>query len=199
MTKEEYNETKDSDNAFVGLAEIEFLSKHDGRYTIEPIAPHSVSASSELVFRTHNRRAQFIVDGSGQSRRRIGWASQGSPFYQGRVGYTFELPIANFPFTRNVRFELSEWDGVVTSFNNNKAIGWKMDSIDLTDELQNSALKGDENVIIQARIYGSPKNLFGPHHAGSIRGSAWPGHFHQAPSTPPSGSSYDVIEYGLFN
>lgn len=199
LSIEKYSEINDGDNAFVGLAEIEFLSKHDGHYILEPIAPHGVTASSELVFRTHNRRAQFIVDGSGQFRRKIGWASQGSPFYQGRVGYTFDFPIAKFPLTRDIRFELSEWNGVVTSFNNNQAIGWNMDSIDLTDEIQNSMRKGEENVLIQAQIYGSPKNLFGPHHAGSIRGSAWPGHFHQAPSTPPSGSSYDFIEYGLFN
>ncbi len=198
LTMEEYRSINESDNAFVGLAEIEFLSKQDGKYKVESIAPHGVFASSELVFRTHNRRAQFIVDGSGQSARKLGWASQGSPFYQGKVGYTFEIPTTNLPLKRNIRFELSEWNGVVASFGNDQTIGWNKGSIDLTNDIQN-AVEKEENVTIQAQIYGSPKNLFGPHHAGQIRGTAWPGHFHQAPTTPPPGSCYDVIEYGLFN
>ncbi|MDR0703696.1 MAG: hypothetical protein LBF88_01780, partial [Planctomycetaceae bacterium] len=47
-------------------------------------------------------------------------------------------------------------------------------------------------------IYGTPKNLFGPHHAGAMRGQAWPNAFHRAPEHQPSGASYDTIGYGLF-
>jgi hypothetical protein len=51
---------------------------------------------------------------------------------------------------------------------------------------------------ISVQVYGTPKNLLGPHHAGRLRGSAWPGSFHQSPANQPSGSAYDVIGYGLF-
>jgi hypothetical protein len=51
---------------------------------------------------------------------------------------------------------------------------------------------------ISVQVYGTPKNLLGPHHAGRLRGSAWPGSFHQSPANQPGGSAYDTIGYGLF-
>jgi len=51
---------------------------------------------------------------------------------------------------------------------------------------------------IRVVVVGTPKNLLGPHHAGTMRGTAWPSAFWQAPTNPPSGNSYDVIGYGMF-
>ncbi|MBE7558991.1 hypothetical protein HS125_08605 [bacterium] len=55
---------------------------------------------------------------------------------------------------------------------------------------------GDNEVSVL--VYGSLKNLLGPHHAGKVRGSAWPNMFQRAPeSGQPPGSAYDVLAYGL--
>jgi hypothetical protein len=48
-------------------------------------------------------------------------------------------------------------------------------------------------------VYGTLKNLLGPHHNGPLRGSAWPASFEAAPPAPPAGANYDVIAYGLFD
>ncbi|MDR1382578.1 MAG: hypothetical protein LBJ67_01830, partial [Planctomycetaceae bacterium] len=58
-------------------------------------------------------------------------------------------------------------------------------------------LRDGENKV-SVIIYGTPKNLLGPHHAGQMRGSAWPSAFQRAPVHQPSGASYDTIGYGLF-
>ena len=71
-------------------------------------------------------------------------------------------------------------------------IALRDDQVDITGALHD----GENEVTV--RIYGTPKNLFGPHHAGRLRGSAWPGSFHGAPANTPPGSLYDVIPYGLF-
>jgi len=52
---------------------------------------------------------------------------------------------------------------------------------------------------ITVTVIGTPKNLLGPHHAGAMRGAAWPGNFWGSPKAgPPPGTDYDVIGYGLF-
>ena len=48
-------------------------------------------------------------------------------------------------------------------------------------------------------MIGTLKNTLGPHHAGELRGAAWPHMFQRGPETgPPPGSQYDTIGYGLF-
>jgi len=52
---------------------------------------------------------------------------------------------------------------------------------------------------IEVRVIGTLKNTLGPHHNGTLRGSAWPASFQKAPENgPPAGNSYDTIDYGLF-
>ncbi|MBR6436589.1 MAG: hypothetical protein IKS45_08795, partial [Thermoguttaceae bacterium] len=88
------------------------------------------------------------------------------------------------------------WNGAVAVVlvNGEKVgtIALRDDKVDITDALHN----GENEVTV--RIYGTPKNLYGPHHAGRLRGSAWPGSFHGAPATTPPGAAYDFIPYGLF-
>ncbi|MBQ4081051.1 MAG: hypothetical protein II596_10245, partial [Thermoguttaceae bacterium] len=189
----------DNDNAFVGLAEVQFLGV-DGNSV-----PVDVAATSELVYRMHERRAQFIVDGSGLETIREGWAAQGRPFYAGAVDYQFDLDVAKLAPEKRVLFELSQhdlWSGAVAAILVNDAqigaIGWSGESVDLTSHIRAAADKNVGSIKLTVRVYGTPKNLFGPHHAGKLRGSAWPGSFHGAPEKQPAGDRYDVIEYGLF-
>ena len=53
--------------------------------------------------------------------------------------------------------------------------------------------------LVEVVVIGTLRNTLGPHHAGAIFGSAWPGMFQQAPTTgPPAGGSYSTAGYGLF-
>ena len=189
----------ENDNAFVGLAEVRFLDENG--INLEPI----VSASSELVFRSHERRARFVSDGSGMEAQENGWAAQGRPFYAGAVDYKFALTLDGSDNNRPTVFELSDhslWNGAVAAIllddEQIGAIGWDGDSVDLTPYLADAIASEKKELTLTVRLYGTPKNLFGPHHAGKLRGSAWPGSFHAAPVKQPSGKAYDVIEYGLF-
>jgi hypothetical protein len=57
----------------------------------------------------------------------------------------------------------------------------------------------DGNNTITIAVVGTLKNTLGPHHAGVMRGSAWPHAFAQGPAEgPPAGVQYDTIAYGLF-
>jgi len=71
-------------------------------------------------------------------------------------------------------------------------IGWAPWSLDVSEHLKTGENKVDVIVI------GAPKNLFGPHHGGATRGTAWPGMFWNAPSPQGPGENYDTIGYGLF-
>jgi len=65
--------------------------------------------------------------------------------------------------------------------------------LDVTD-----SIKAGENTI-EVVVIGTLKNTLGPHHAGTLRGAAWPHMFQRGPENgPPPGSSYDTISYGLF-
>ena len=189
-----------NDNAFVGLAEIQFLTS-DENDSLAPVKVKSVTATSELVFRSHERRAQFAIDGSGLYSDDYGWAAQGYPFYAGAVDYLFRLPVPDgtVPPTE---ISIDRWDGAVAAIlvdgKQVGAIGWKAETVDIASALQKAADAGQDACELVVRVYGTPKNLFGPHHAGKVRGSAWPGSFHGAPAKQPRGDAYDVINYGLF-
>ena len=70
-------------------------------------------------------------------------------------------------------------------------IGWPPWRLDIT-----GCMKPGSNTVT-VTVFGSLKNLLGPHHQGAVRGSAWPGHFLHDMTDQPPGERYDVIEYGL--
>ena len=195
-------EPSKNDNAFVGLAEVQFLTRKTAQEFVKLEKTPAVSASSELVYRMHNRRALFTVDGSGLYTTEFGWAAQGRPFYAGKVDYNFAVPVSELAQDRPVQFQLSAWNGAVAAIlidgKQIGAIGWKDESVDLSTSIKDAVAHNKDVLELTVRVYGTPKNLFGPHHAGKLRGSAWPGSFHSAPQRQPRGSAYDVIEYGLF-
>ena len=51
---------------------------------------------------------------------------------------------------------------------------------------------------IEVTVYGTLKNLLGPHHNVTRRGIVTPWSFKYAPERQPSGDSYDLYDYGLF-
>lgn len=123
------------------------------------------------------------------------WSAQGHPCYPGRVAYTqkFDCPES----ADRVVVELShDWSGVAARVDVNDMqagyIGWQPWCLDISERLR----EGENSVTVT--VFGSLKNLLGPHHSGKVRGTAWPGHFlHEGKGPQPPGDAYDVIGYGL--
>jgi hypothetical protein len=122
------------------------------------------------------------------------WNEQGIPFYSDGISYTqkYNVDGKDKRFIVNVPF----WYGSVAEVKVNGKdagiIGWQPDELDITELIQN----GENEVSVI--VYGTPKNLLGPHHNGPARGSAWPAMFENGPERQPAGNKYDVISYGLF-
>jgi hypothetical protein len=123
------------------------------------------------------------------------WDKQGHPFYAAGVTYSeqFSLP----QLSGRYRVALGNWYGSVArvTVNGKEAgyIGWQPWECDVTDFLR----PGTNTV--EVTVIGTLKNTLGPHHAGKVVGTAWPGMFHQGPATgPPPGAAYHTLDYGLF-
>jgi len=181
--------------AMVGLSEVQFFGAPDGSVQSKQIPGVAVAkVSSELSIPGFcDRRANFLVDGSGLSPP--GWNRQGHPFYAAGVAYSqrFETPRPSGRY----RVELPAWYGSVAKVmvNGNLAghIAYQPWQCDVTKWIRPGANT------IQVVVIGTLKNTLGPHHAGAVRGFASPHIFDRAPAVgPPPGKEYDTIGYGLF-
>ncbi|NMC19347.1 MAG: hypothetical protein GYA33_02905, partial [Thermogutta sp.] len=179
------------DNAFVGLSEIRFYEAAAGEE--REVAGTAVAAASSELAEGFERLAVHVVDGSGME---VGWNLQGCPFYAGDVSYGTRIVVEDVA-SADYYVRLRRWNGAVAKvLINGQPVGhiyhqpWECRIT--------PALKVGEN-LIEVVVTGTPKNLLGPHHAGILRGSAWPHAFAQGPKEgPPPGSAYDTISYGLF-
>jgi len=189
---------KPDDNGFVGLAEVQFLVR-DGENLV-PVKNVTVKASSELVVDTHDRRARYLVDGSGLGRSAVeqGWHRQGMPFYAGKVEYsrTFNIDKNEGKYYVKLPDSPTGWYGTTARVLVNGTSAGFVVSAPWTVDVTPFIKTGKNEIAVQ--VYGTPKNLLGPHHAGKVRGSAWPGSFQRGPDKQPTGSAYDVIGCGLF-
>ncbi len=191
---------------FVGLAEVQFLVRdsNDPKKLV-PLKNVTATASSELVIDSHDRKAKYVVDGSGlgaEPPSRNGWNFQGMPFYAGKVEYSRSFDVEKMDGKYSVKLPDSPngWYGAtarifVNGCNADSDAGFVVSSpwtVDVTKFVK----PGKNDVFVQ--IYGTPKNLLGPHHAGRLRGSAWPNAFQRGPDKQPAGTAYDTIGYGLF-
>ncbi len=122
------------------------------------------------------------------------WKEQGYPFYSEAISYSKVYNIEQ----ENKRYivKLTEWRGSVAEVkvNGNPAgiIAWEPYELDITDKIN----AGKNEITIN--VFGTLKNLLGPHHIGRVRGSAWPASFESALENMPPGKHYDIIDYGLF-
>ncbi len=124
-----------------------------------------------------------------------GWNQQGHPFYAAGVAYaqTFAVPSPSGRYVLSV----PRWYGSVARvLVNGKLAGyiaWQPWECDVTEAIRPG------NNTIEVVVVGTLKNTLGPHHAGPVLGSAWPGMFRQGPQNgPPPGKAYHTISYGLF-
>jgi hypothetical protein len=213
---------KPADDGYVGLSEVQFLIKSaSGQLTA--VKNVKVKASSELTS-GFDRGADHLVDGSGLGADTAvqGWNVQGMPFYSGEVEYSQQFQIAKIDAKKRYYVKLPEspedgdqrrlgtghsgyvelpgspkgWYGATAQIVvNGKDAGFVVSAPWKTDVTK--LLKDGDNTV-SVIVYGTPKNLLGPHHAGQLRGSAWPGQFYKAPEHQPGGAAYDTIGYGLF-
>ena len=148
------------------------------------------------TFKLRTADSGFVVVGESEPDVKLGsWKEQGYPFYAAGVSYRQKFDIA-LPAGQYL-VELRKWYGSVAEIVVNGApagyIAYQPWRCDVTD-----AIKAGTNTI-EVVVIGTLKNTLGPHHAGEVLGSAWPGMFQKAPQTgPPPGKEYHTIDYGLF-
>lgn len=148
------------------------------------------------TFRLKAVDSGFVILGESQPALALGsWKGQGYPLYAAGVSYSNKFIVPRRAGKCVV--ELGKWYGSVAEVIVNKKsagyLAYQPWQCDVT-----KFLKSGTNTI-EVRVIGTLKNTLGPHHSGTLRGSAWPASFQKAPENgPPPGSSYDTIDYGLY-
>jgi len=125
----------------------------------------------------------------------LGWNQQRMPFYAAGVAYrqSFDVPQPSGRY----RVSVPSWYGSVAKVLVNGKLCDHLVSQPWECNVTEYIKPGSNTV--EVVVIGTLKNTLGPHHAGTPRGSAWPGMFHQGPKQgPPPGTGYDTIGYGLF-
>ena len=124
-----------------------------------------------------------------------GWNNQGCPFYGHGVGYTGHFQWKKGEGQYLVR--LGRWEGSLAKVILNGRDCGVIFKPPYECDIASALKEGDNTVTVV--VIGTLKNTLGPHHAGVMRGSAWPHAFAQGPAEgPPAGDRYDTIAYGLF-
>jgi hypothetical protein len=181
---------------FAVYAVGEYLSPGQNRISLRA-SPMSMFAELQPVYLTGF--FSLAEAGAGweiipqQPLRAGSWRKSGYPFYSDRVSYIKNVWIEKVP--QRVMVQLGEWNGTVAEVlvNNRPAAiiqspPYEADITGLVGEGENS---------IEVTVYGSLKNLLGPHHNVTRRGIVTPWSFKYAPQVQPPGSGYDLLDYGL--
>ena len=180
------------DSGFVGLSEVRFHAAADeGSKTIAGVTIHKVS--SELLG-THDRRAVYLLDGSGMSASGVGWNRQGHQFFGGGVSYTQKFNVAET--SGRIIVNLPDWYGSVAKVFVNGEPAGHIACQPWTCDVTRHIVPGENTV--QVLVIGTLKNTLGPHHCGNLIGLAGPGHFQRGPEHLPPGHAYQNLDYGLF-
>jgi len=178
-----------TDNGFVGLAEVRFVS--EGDRDVAGVKVYRVSGELASMGRT----AGHLLDGSGLVDSRPGWRQQGHPFYSAGVAYRqrFDARKGKGRFT----VSLPQWYGSVARVEVNGRKAGYITSPPWDCDVTGFIKPGSNTVDVI--VTGTLKNTLGPHHNGGGLGSCWPSMFHRGPETgPPPGAEYAGVEYGLF-
>ena len=183
----------------------------DRAFGVYDISPHVIAGRNAITLTAspmsvhHELEPVYVIGNFGLESQPSGWRltapsplstgawkQQGLPFYSNTVSYsgTYRLPTAG-----RVMVQLGDWHGTVAEVlvNGTSAgvIGWQPYELDITSLVR----KGDSRV--EVVVYGSLKNLLGPHHGKINRGLTGPPSFRNAPAAQPPGASYDLEPYGL--
>ncbi len=122
------------------------------------------------------------------------WKDQLMPFYSYQVAY--ERSFSTEGEKARYKVQLGKWSGTVAAVRVNGkdagVIGWPPYELEITPYVN----KGHNQV--EVVVYGSLKNLLGPHHGQRIKGFVTPWEWLQGPLHQPPGDDYDLYDYGLF-
>lgn len=121
------------------------------------------------------------------------WKEMGFPFYADRVSYIKRESFNRVPGKALVKLE--EWNGTVAEVLVNGESAGIIQKPPYTADITSLLSEGENS--IEVTVYGSLKNLLGPHHNVSRRGIVTPWSFKYAPDTQPPGDEYDLLDYGL--
>lgn len=129
-----------------------------------------------------------------ERKKRLGsWKWQGCPFYAEKFLYQRNYSLQS---GRKYWLKLGKWSGITASVRVNGQdtgiIAWPPYQIEISPFIKDGLNR------IELIVYGSLKNLLGPHHNIKQRGMVTPWSFRYAPRKMPPGESYDLIDYGLF-
>lgn len=161
------------------------------------VNPMSMFAEAAPVFLTGDFSLQSKEKGwkitSPDTLTTGSWKKQGYPYYSDGMTYRKQVDIETIP--NQVLVKLNNWEGTVAEVRVNDTlagvIGWQPFETDVTDFLKEG--KNEVEVI----VYGSLKNLLGPHHFVKREGIVTPWSFKFAPEEQPAGTDYHLLDYGL--
>ena len=116
------------------------------------------------------------------------WKEQLLPFYSDAVSYTGSFKLES---GAAYKVRLGKWNGTVAEVKVNGApagiIGWAPYELDIS-----RLVRGGENQV-EVLVYGSLKNLLGPHHAKKNPGLVTPWSWRFAPAHTPPGRAIRVL------
>ncbi len=122
------------------------------------------------------------------------WKDQALPFYGSAVSYSAFYSFS--PKVNRYLLAIREWNGVLAEIRidgkETGLIAWPPFTFELTPHVKEGTQK------VEVVVYGSLKNLLGPHHNKPTPGMTGPATFLAAPKGQPGGSEYDLLPYGLF-
>ncbi len=121
------------------------------------------------------------------------WNNQGLPFYSNLVSYRRAYEVKGGGVWK---VALGKWAGTLAEVKVNGEpagiVGWQPYEIDVT-----RFVRPGKNQV-EVLVYGSLKNVLGPHHNVNRRGIVGPWMWRYVPEHTPPGSKYDLLGYGLF-
>ncbi|MEX2369860.1 MAG: glycosyl hydrolase [Bacteroidales bacterium] len=120
------------------------------------------------------------------------WKESGMPFYSGRMDYSASFTLGE---KGHVKVRLPSWEGTVVSVTVNGKESGQLYSKPYELRIDDYVNRGENHVTVS--VYGSLKNLLGPHHNIRLPGLVTPWSFKYAPEVQPSGIGYDLEDYGL--
>ena len=184
----------DKDFAVYGIGEHLIAGENKIRLTVEPMSMlaelHTVNLNGNFSLRSAERGwdivpAEPLPVGS--------WKESGYPFYSGQVMYTKNQSFSEVP--KRAVVQLGEWEGTVAEVRVNDQHAGIIQQPPYQANITEWLVAGDNKV--EVIVYGSHKNLLGPHHNVDTRGIAGPWNFKAAPDVQPPGKEYDQLDYGL--
>ncbi len=153
------------------------------------IAPVFITGSFRLV---PDKEGWIVVPDDELSTG--SWKEQGYPFYSDKVAYRKDLVLDREADYLKVKLE--EWKGTVARVLLNGEEAGIIQSPPYSLEIP-GPFKSGQDMVLTVEVYGSLKNILGPHHNVQRRGIVTPWSFKYAPEQQPAGLDYDVLDYGL--